>query len=241
MADYFLSDVHLRHDRPDRGERLARLVDGLGPADRLFVVGDLCDFWFASRQHRRGLGRCPGLRSLVAFRERGGELILMLGNHDAWLGPFYEANLGVGVRPEPLELESYGRRLRLAHGHRVKGKSWWKGAMEGRAFLRAFGLLPRSLAWGLEALLDRVNERGRAESERRMIAGYREAAESARGGADLLIFGHVHRVVDETTRGARFVVLGDWLVGASYLRIDEREAALRRGVPGPARPDGLRP
>ncbi len=50
VADYILSDVHLRYDRPDRGERLARVVSEMGRIDRLVIVGDLCDFWLASRQ-----------------------------------------------------------------------------------------------------------------------------------------------------------------------------------------------
>jgi UDP-2,3-diacylglucosamine hydrolase len=221
LADYFLSDVHLRLDRPDRGRRLAGLVDRLDGADRLVVVGDLCDFWFASRQGGADPALCPGLRAFRDFRARGGAAILVLGNHDAWLGAYYRERLGLEVRDEPLRLESHGLRLHLAHGHRVrKGKSPWKAAMEGRAFLRAFGALPRPVASGLESLLDAVNARGKAEADRRLAAAYREVADGLAGSADLVVFGHVHRPLDDDLGRPRLVVLGDWLASSSYLRID---------------------
>ncbi len=229
MADYFLSDVHLRLDRPDRGERLASVVDRLGPEDRLIVVGDLCDFWYASRQTRNDPRRCAGLRSLLAFRERGGELLLLLGNHDTWLGPFYENLFGVVIQPEPLQIESYGLRVRLAHGHRIKEKSWWKAQMEGRAFLRAFKHLPHPLARGLETLLDTVNARHKVEADRRMTAAFRTLADSLHDTTDLVVFGHVHTPHDDPSRMPRLVVLGDWYEGAGLLRIDDESAVHRTG------------
>ncbi len=57
------------------------------------MVGDLCDFWFASRQ-RRGLElACDGLRSLADYVRKGGDLWVLPGNHDNWLGPYYESAL----------------------------------------------------------------------------------------------------------------------------------------------------
>ena len=222
MADYFLSDVHIRLDAPDRGERLARLVGRLRTDDRLIVVGDLCDFWFASRQTRGEIFRDRGLRAIREFRDRGGTAIGLVGNHDAWLGPFYQERLGLDVRPGPLELDSHGRRVRLAHGHLVKKATiWWKDAMEGRAFLRGFGMFPRPVAAGLERLLERVNGRKRAEAEARLLQAYREVADAVAGRFDLVLFGHVHRELDETRGPVRLVVLGDWLVGSPHLRIDE--------------------
>ena len=72
MPDYFLSDVHLRLDQPDRGRRLALLVDRLRAGDSLTIVGDLCDFWYAARQFDADPMACAGLRSLASFRDRGG-------------------------------------------------------------------------------------------------------------------------------------------------------------------------
>ena len=63
MPVYFASDMHLRHDRPDRAQRLARWVDGLSPDDALYLVGDVCDFWLASRERPVDPSACEGLRA----------------------------------------------------------------------------------------------------------------------------------------------------------------------------------
>ena len=120
MPDYFLSDVHLRLDEPDRGRRLARLVDRLGPEDSLTIVGDLCDFWYAARQYRADPMRVRrALAALASFRRRGGSITILAGNHDAWIGPFYERTLGARFLPDTLEVEIQGLRIYLAHGHRL--------------------------------------------------------------------------------------------------------------------------
>jgi UDP-2,3-diacylglucosamine hydrolase len=226
MSDYFLSDVHLRLDRPERGRKLARLVDSLSGDDRITVVGDLCDFWFESRQDWDQADQCPGLSALRAFQQRGGSLRILLGNHDAWLGPFYESFFGLVIDPEPLEVESHGLRLRLEHGHRRKGKRAWKAWMEGRAFFRTFGRLPDWMARALEYRLDSAKKTGKAESDRRMIQSYRMFVNGLESAPDLAIFGHVHQVVDEDLDRSRMVVLGDWIAGASYLEVDDDEARL---------------
>lgn len=221
MADVFLSDVHLRLDRLDRGRRLAQVVDGLTENDRLTIVGDLCDFWFGSRQRQRDPRECEGLRSLLDYRARGGGMQLMLGNHDAWLGPYYERLFGVTIVPEPFEMQSGAYRLRLAHGHRVKSKMWWKQLMEGRAFHAAFERLPNFVANRLQAALDHVNEGTRHAAELRMIAEYETYARTLAKPEELLVFGHVHRVHDSGPGATpRVIVLGDWTEATNYLTIE---------------------
>jgi UDP-2,3-diacylglucosamine hydrolase len=227
VAAYFASDVHLRLDHPERGRRLARLVAALDPRDdTLTIVGDLCDFWYAARQFRTDPVACDGLRALTAFRNRGGAVAILIGNHDAWLGPFYVETLGLDLREEPLDLETYGLRGRLVHGHRLEGGRGWKGWMESRAFLRAFRVLPAPLASVLDLLLQWKNERGRARDECRYYALFRRYAARCRGAADLLIVGHVHTPLDDPGSDPRLVVLGGWHAQSSYLRIDDSGASL---------------
>ena len=85
MPLYFASDIHLRPDRPDRGERFARWLATLQPGvDDVCLVGDLCDFWFASRQQQGWDLPCAGLRALAGFTAQGGVLTILPGNHDAY-------------------------------------------------------------------------------------------------------------------------------------------------------------
>ncbi len=221
MADYFLSDVHLRLDHPGRGERLARLVDTLKADDALWIVGDLCDFWYAARQVGGNPRDCQGLRSLIDFRSRGGSLTILGGNHDGWLGPFYEQALGARFVADGLDLERAGLRIHVAHGHRLGARTAWKAGMESRGFLEVFRRLPAPVAGALGAQLERTNRKNQEAFDRRGLAILRQAAHRMASTCDLLILGHVHLATDDRDRKPRLVVLGGWHAGSSYLVIDE--------------------
>ena len=172
MADVVLSDVHIRLDRPERGERLAALVGGLDPDDRLFIAGDLCDFWFASRQRHADPRRCPGLSSLLQFRERGGELRVLLGNHDNGMGRHYERRFSLTIDAQPLRWTSHGLRIELTHGHLVAAKAPLE-SLDGKPCLpQEFRRVAGLRGAGLANLLDASNERTRAGSEQRMVEEY---------------------------------------------------------------------
>lgn len=219
-ADYFASDIHLRFDEPERGERFAKFVETLSPADALTIAGDLCDFWLSSRQRDRDPNDCPGLSALKRFRERGRALTILLGNHDHWMGPHYERWLGASVVPEPLVIDSHGLRVHAVHGHLLGARKPWKALMEGRAFLETFRALPEPAARLLEDRLKNTNDRNLARTHARHLSVYREYAAAHQHDADLILFGHVHERFDEPIGRSRLIVLGDWFTGQSYLKID---------------------
>jgi UDP-2,3-diacylglucosamine hydrolase len=227
VACFFASDVHLRPDRPERGQRLARWVDGLSGEDEVYLAGDLCDFWFASRRRPGDERSCAGLQSLVRFRRRGGPLTILAGNHDTWLGAFYRDALEARFVDAPaLDLVKHGLRVHVIHGHRLGAKSPWKGALESRAFLRAFAATPGPVAAGLSRLLDRNNVASKAAADRRHLRAFRRYADSLAGRADLAVFGHTHLTLDDAAASPRLIVLGDWKDRSSYLRVDEQGARL---------------
>ena len=221
MALIFLSDIHLRRDRPERGRRLAALMETLGQGDRVVVVGDLCDFWFASREPKTIHPHCPGLRELAAFRARGGHLDLLPGNHDGWLGPFYQEVLGVGYAGQSLDMTVGGVRFRAIHGHEIGARTAWKGVMEARWFLRAFRALPGPLARMMDSLLDSTNRVHRDATNVKHKAIYRAAADRLRLEVDVCVFGHIHLTHDDQGSEPRVIVLGGWHDRASYLRVSE--------------------
>jgi len=82
------------------------------------------------------------------------------------------------------------------------------------------------VARGLEALLLWSDVRGRAASDQRHLAVYRHYADQLSGRADIVIFGHIHRSLDDPSRRPRMIVLGSWRQGSSYFQIDDRVAKL---------------
>lgn len=235
MSHYFASDVHLRGDHPDRDRRFRRWLDGRSPGDALVILGDLCDFWMGARGGRRRLAEYPSLRALADFRRRGGSLSIMAGNHDRWLCPFYEQELGAEVLVEPADRVYHRLRVRMVHGHLLGARRPWKAGMESHAFFLAFGALPGPAARPLDRVLTWKNERGLLADEERHLRVYRDYARSIRDTADLLIIGHVHRAVDEPADAdrPRLIVLGGWQSRSSYLKIDDDGASFQI-VPDPA-------
>ena len=226
MPVYFASDMHLRPDRPDRADRLARWVNTLRPDDTLHLLGDVCDFWYATRERARDPMECPGLRALAEFRSRGGAITLLPGNHDLWLRPFYARVIGAEIVSEPRRLTVHGLRLHMVHGHRVGGRQPWKAAMESRAFFETFAHLPAALAWTLDHRLEGVNDRGRSDDEARLTKVFRTHARGLGPEVDLALFGHVHAPIDDPNVSPRLIILGGWHRQSSYLRLDDRGASL---------------
>ncbi len=221
MATYFASDVHLRLDRPERGIRLARLVHRLETHDHLVIVGDLCDFWSASRQMPHPPTNCPGLVALRAFRASGGHLTILAGNHDRWLELYYRETLDAKFVLDSLDLVEGGLRIHAVHGHLLGARAFWKGLMESKPFLNGFGVLPSVVAHQLESKLDQVNDQKRLRSDVRHLAAYRHFADTMVDRADMIVLGHIHLVHDDPSRTPRLVVLGGWHDQSSYLRIED--------------------
>jgi UDP-2,3-diacylglucosamine hydrolase len=244
VAHYFASDVHLRFDQPDRDRRFRTWLGGLNRDDTLVIAGDLCDFWMGARCRENELMQSKSLQALAEFRRQGATLLVMPGNHDAWLCPFYERELGAQIIEEPIDFVIHGLRLRLVHGHRLGARRAWKAWMESRAFFKAFGRVPDPLATMLDRVLTWNNERELSADEERHLVVYRQYAAACRGAADLVAIGHVHRAVDEAQTNPRLIVLGGWQHRSSYLRIDASgasfcvrdDSALQPGPPVAGRP-----
>jgi UDP-2,3-diacylglucosamine hydrolase len=226
VAHYFASDVHLRFDRPDRDVRFGNWLSRLTPDDSLLIAGDLCDFWMASRTPKCKLLECNSLKRLAEFQRLSGALSIMPGNHDAWLCPFYEHDLGARIVPDPCELAVFGLRLHLVHGHLLGSRPDWKAWLEGPRFFSGFGRIPGPLARTLDRALIWKDDRTRTPDEERHLRFFRMYVSTLKDQADLVVIGHVHRAVDEPLATPRMIVLGGWQARSSYLKVDERGASL---------------
>ncbi len=241
MPHYFVSDVHLRNDRPDRDRRFRAWLNRLTHHDELFIAGDLCDFWMGSRRAHEDPLESESLRALAEFRRGGGSLRIMAGNHDEWLCPFYQAELGATIVSEPYQVTSHGIRLRIVHGHLMGARRAWKAWMEGQAFFDAFSHVPGPLARALDQVLAWRNRRGLNADEERHLHVYRQYAAKYDSSADVVVFGHVHRAVDDARTSPRLIVLGGWHYRSSFLKIDEAGATFHVEHDPEPEPHAIRP
>ena len=243
MSIYFASDQHICLTHPERGRRFARFLGLLDPhSDSLVIAGDLCDFWFVSREsHSPEAAAEPGLIALRKFIDAGGQVTLLPGNHDMHLEEFYRRVLGLSFSDDlTLELKPADQAgspaiTRVVHGHLLGGRSKWKGLMEGRGFLKSFEKLPEPMADRLAGLLQKYNSRNRHEDNLRHFRVYESHVRNAKPPCgshyDIYILGHVHQTIctevtiesgdpSKSDKTTLMVVLGHWFRRASWFRID---------------------
>jgi UDP-2,3-diacylglucosamine hydrolase len=134
MKVIFIADAHLKGLDDLNQKRLCTFLDGLGPLDKLVILGDLLEFWSGIKgvvyYHY-----FPVLAGLFTLREKGTDIIYVEGNHDFSMGPFFTDVLGAEVHAEPFEFLLDGKRFLLAHGDTVDssiGHAIW------RDFIRRF-------------------------------------------------------------------------------------------------------
>ncbi len=252
---YFISDAHLGSsgNPEDDAPRLARLVPFLRSvaargAERLYVLGDLFDFWFeyAHVMPHRHAGILGEIRRVV---DAGVPVTFLGGNHDWWAGRTFETFAGMEVRREPFSAVHQGRRLFLAHGDGLAstGDSGYlvlKTVLRNPWMIRVLRLVHPDLAYAFGYRLSRFSRThltARRFSVEPALAAFVD--DTLARGHDAFLMGHLHARHTETRPGGgRLFILGDWMSIFSALRLSGGEFAWEdwssgRGVddPDPAR------
>ncbi|MCF7805078.1 MAG: UDP-2,3-diacylglucosamine diphosphatase [Candidatus Marinimicrobia bacterium] len=238
-ALYFISDLHFHVDPTPQDQeklhQLRRLAERMfDDAAQLFIVGDLYDFWFEYKYAipRHHLEVIEIIRELV---RAGIEVHYLSGNHDYWIGEFWEEQVGVYIHPEPMELEFGDKRLWICHGDGVladdKGYRFLKKILRHPLAIRLFRLLHPD--WGFR-LAKHVSSTSRKynkfdlERNRNLLRRvYHEYVKTVFAeGYDYVVMGHLHHPHIHTEQGQTFVNLGDWLRFYSFGYFDGHEFTL---------------
>ncbi len=117
---YFVSDLHFGFGNKAEEEQKEKLfvdfLNTLSPKDtRLFIVGDLFDYWFEYRTVIQK-GYYKTFTALKNFTEQGGTVYYIIGNHDFLHRDFFEKELGVNLIRGSIETEIENKKFFIAHG-----------------------------------------------------------------------------------------------------------------------------
>ena len=236
MRAYFFSDVHLGLGTPSEERAKENLLlrffrDILPRTDRLFILGDLFDFWFEyGTVIPKGFHRT--LAALQEFTDRGTPVEYLAGNHDFWMGDFFEKELGVTVRRDPYETVLDGKRLFLHHGdglaQRDLGYRLIKPVLRNRAAI----LLYRWLHPDLGVRLARGSSRTSRAYTSQKDFGEQEgmiafARERIAAGVQVVVMGHRLLPVTQKIGDGLYVNLGDWITHQTYGLLEDGEMTLQ--------------
>ena len=117
---YFASDQHFGIPDPESSrvremKFIAWLDEIKQDAQCIFLLGDLFDFWFEYKKVvPRGFVRVLG--KIAELRDSGIPIHFFVGNHDLWMGDYFEKELNIPVYHKPQEFEFGGKRFLIGHG-----------------------------------------------------------------------------------------------------------------------------
>jgi len=233
---YFIADAHLGSSAdPSEDEgRLARLVPflrhvGDRGAERLYILGDLFDFWF-EYTHVMPWRHAAILTEIRRLVDRGVGVTFLGGNHDWWAGPVFTELAGMTVFREAFTVEHQGVRLYLAHGDGLPpdtdyGYLLLKKFLRWRWLIRCLRLVHPDLTY---AFGYRLSKFSRTYLSKRKFGVDPPLARTIDArlseGHDAFLMGHLHaRHQERRPNGGTLFILGDWMKLFSALRLEAGE------------------
>lgn len=238
--DYFVSDLHLGAAYiadPRRHERMVcDWLRSIEPtARRLFLVGDILDYWFEYRSVvPQGYVRFFG--ALAQLADSGVEITWLIGNHDIWIFDYLPSELGIRVADGVIRTEIDGKKFVIAHGdglgHVPLKERIMRTIFRSRLCQRAFAAIHPRWTVGLAHSWSASNRRRHSApaSTPLSLKPIEDwvAREQETSKADFYVFGHYHTLYNTEIDGAEMVILGDWISNMSYATFDGSSITLHR-------------
>jgi len=240
---YFVSDVHLgapalKHNNRERERLFVKWLDFIGDdAEALYLMGDIFDFWYEYKKVvPRGFTRVLG--RLADITDRGIPVHFFTGNHDLWAFDYLPEEIGLTVHHEGMATVIKGKKFFLAHGDGLdpddKGYLFLKKIFMNRKLQWFFTRLHPNFAfnlahrWSESSRLSKIDQKEefkvKNESMYKFAQNFLE-----KEWVDYFIFGHRHQMAsEELKKGARFILLGDWITSFSYGEFDGEQFELKR-------------
>lgn len=223
-ATFFISDIHigLQDEKEEQLkfenlERLFAIIKNEGCS--LYMLGDILDYWMEFRHViPKGFSRFFCLLSDLVRHNI--EIVYVAGNHDFYLGRYFDDELGVKTMYGMHEKLIDGRKFLVAHGDGLgKGDIGYKlfaRVVRNRFNLSLLGFHPDlaiSIMKGLSRFsrehkkVDRVFETDRLLNFAESLAAEKEF--------DYFVCGHNHvqGIKDLSVTPSRYVNLGSWIDG----------------------------
>lgn len=225
-TNIFISDLHLGLQPADMEKKkenlLVKLLDEVASkGDRLFILGDLFDYWF---EYRRVIqkGFLKTLAGLQTLSEKGVEIHYIIGNHDFLHDDFFEKEIGIKkVYQDPFSIDLDGKKFYLGHGDGLVkndiGYLILKKILRSRILQWIYSLIHPDLGIWLASFTSKTS-RGYTKTKNygEVDGMFEEAKRKINEGFDYVIFGHLHQRKFEKYNNGTYINLGSWLDKPCY-------------------------
>ena len=231
---YFCSDNHL--GSPNRNLSLERekifitwLDQIKTDAQAIFFLGDLFDFWFEYKKVvPKGFTRLFG--KLAELSDSGIDLFFFVGNHDCWIGNYFEDELGVNVFHKKVDLNIDNYNILIGHGDGLgpgdNKYKFLKLLFRNPILKKLFSFIHPDIGISLGSFLSQKNkilsgsEKVFESEDKEMLFSYCKDVLKTKY-YHFFIFGHRHIPLElDLGNNSKYFNTGDWITHFSYLVYD---------------------
>ena len=241
---FFASDFHLGLDVIDyqsSDEREKVIVSWLEDISKevgiLHLVGDIFDYWFEYK-HIIPKGFTRILGTLSKMNDAGWEIHYHTGNHDMWVGNYFESEFGAIMHRSPIEAEYHGRTFYIGHGDGLGdgdyGYKIIKKIFSSRINQWLFSMLHPNIGISIMKYISKKSrmthlDSGNMEDKSKEILLTFAQKHQIEHNLDFYIFGHRHlpAIVPLEKKSTFYINLGDWLKFCTYLKFDGKNIELK--------------
>lgn len=235
MALYIFSDAHLGADSPEKeAEKLSKIASLFSmvksDGERLVILGDLFDFWF---EYKYAIPKAHQhiLFLLTELIESGVAIDYVSGNHDFWMGDFFEREIGVHLHRDRLDIKYNEKNLHLIHGDGLacadRGYRLLKRILRSRFNIWLYRKLPPDWAFPLAKAVSGSSRNYTSNRDSSFIADYEKyAAKQLDSGFDIVVIGHLHIPAFRNFNNGIYINSGDFINHFSYARLADGKISL---------------
>lgn len=240
---YFASDQHFgaptRELSLPREQKFVAWLDEVKvDAEAIFLLGDLFDFWFEYKTVvPKGFVRVLG--KLAEIRDSGIPIYFFVGNHDLWMGDYFQKELNIPVFYDNKEFTFGDKTFLVGHGD-GKGPNDMGYKRMKKVFTNPFAKwlfrwLHPDIGVGLAQYLSVKNKlisgvedvKFLGEENEWLILYSKRKLETKH--YNYLVFGHRHLPMKLTVgENSEYVNLGDWITYFTYGVFDGENFELKK-------------
>ena len=240
---YFASDQHLGAPTaalsfPREQKFVAWLDEVKQDAAAIFLLGDLFDFWFEYQTVvPKGFVRVLG--KLAEIRDAGIPIYFFVGNHDLWMGDYFQKELNIPVFYDNEEFTFNGKTFLIGHGD-GKGPGDIGYKRMKKVFTNPFSKwlfrwLHPDIGVKLGQYLSVKNKlisgvedvKYLGEDQEWLVQYCKRKLETK--SYNFFVFGHRHLPLEiELTKNSKYINLGDWIGYFTYGVFDGTNFELKK-------------
>lgn len=236
-AYYFISDVHLGLESPEREKQkeinvVNFLKEAEGNAKEIFIVGDLFDCWIEYKYVvPKGYYRL--FTKISELVEKGIVITYLAGNHDFWKGDFFKKEFGIEIHYTEIIREINGKKFFIHHGdgfaYNDFGYRILKKVLRNKVCQKLYSYVHPDIGIWLAKSSSETSRSHTSEKDYSQKDGLKDFASlKIDEGFDYVILGHRHKPEFERINNGFYINLGDWIDFCTYGIFFENRFELRK-------------